>query len=215
MGSKRSRHRHKNLSEKPGTKLERTSQKDAIRTSSRGAAFWITLWSAVLAMLGILLWLPFYTARIDIDISASSNPGDPQPNFFSITNRGVLPIYQVGAIFYAIKLIGSNPRLQMSDNSFGPIHVANVLMANGLPLDIVIPFMRANVTIESNDLELLISYTPKFLFWKRSYACGRFAVEKDANGQPRWLRRQPHDCQELWICLEKKDRGCGSIAKNK
>ena len=67
--------------------------------------FWGWFAGIVLAVVGIILWLPFYAVNIHIDIAASSNnPLMPVPASFTVTNRGASNAYAAEFICFYIKI---------------------------------------------------------------------------------------------------------------
>jgi len=159
---------------------------------------------AAMAIGGFLAWLPFYFSQIDIDIPDRSSPTDPQPPFFRIINSSILPIYDVlaNAYWVDVSLVSPERELMYRHNLTLPYPIAEKLEPRGkrnLPVSMFCP--DPSMSVKGADVQLVVLYTPKFFFWKRDYACGRFAISPDANGHPSWMIKEPLECDKLGACL--------------
>jgi hypothetical protein len=163
--------------------------------------FW-AWFGPVSAVIGLILWLPFYVVKVQIDIAPSSNdPLMPVPSSFSVTNSGVLDAYSAKFICYYGHIQAAN--VTMTDSASGPHLLANVLHG-GQPIDVACPGIVGPIATKS-DIQFLISFSPQYTGrWKQSYACARFVIMQNAHGIPQWFRTPPYDCKSFWLRLEER-----------
>jgi hypothetical protein len=174
--------------------------------------FWAWFLGIILAVIGLILWLPFYVVSIYIDIAASSNnPLRPIPPSFAITNRGVLDAHTLEFQCYYIHIRTAN-EIDIKHVTDGLRNLADIL-PGGQTVDASCPSVIKPLA-RGSDVAFLVSFTPAFM-WKRSYSCARFVVKENSHGRLQWFRTPPDECKPFWECLQDKQRNISSCLPQK
>jgi hypothetical protein len=156
-------------------------------------SFWKRAGSIVVAVLGLLLWLPFYLPRINLKIPSSS-PVSAQPPSFSVRNDGIISVHHVDAIFFGIatKFRTSHVgNFTISGEIWSLGKITNIITP-GAYYEFAVPYAVGAPAIDS-DIEMIVTYRPSFT-WRKSYACARYVLGLDANKSPAWFRKEPYEC---------------------
>jgi hypothetical protein len=170
----------------------------------RRIALWFGIFGLPLALISVILWFPWYWPRISVRTSldtVESSAG--MPLSFSIEDAGVLKAHSVRyrCYFAHIRSAPQQPQITMTDTFSDEVPLADVLLPND-PVDVPCPGL--GVPAIEADVAILISFRPSF-DWRRSYACGRYILRKNAAGLLAWFRESSLPCFELAACLNARD----------
>jgi hypothetical protein len=169
--------------------------------------FWRGCLVFAATVIGLSLWIPWYWPTISV--KASSGTVDPlagMPLSFSIENEGVLKAHQARYRCYFGHAQSVAPEITMNDSETAESSVTDVLLPHD-PIDVSCPGLvsaSANSTrVVEADVAILVSFRPSF-DWRRSSACGRYALRKNAASQLAWFRKSSEPCKELTECLDRR-----------
>jgi hypothetical protein len=145
----------------------------------------------VLAVIGLLLWLPSYFSKISISVENKSfDPHWAVPSLFEVTKNGILDVYSIDyACFY--ERVVTDPPIDFRYNAYGPVSLARTL-APSQTLDFRCMAIRSAPApaIVGSTLTVVASFRPAYT-QHRAAACARFTVERNAIRQPEWKRVPP------------------------
>jgi hypothetical protein len=163
-------------------------------------ALWLGIVGVFLALFSIVLWFPWYWPTIAIRASSDSvEPSAGMPISFSIENTGILDAHASKYRCYFAHL--KSAVLVLNDDNTNELPVADPL----LPHDpIEISCQRVGIPALEADVAILVSFRPSF-DWRRSSACARYALRKNAADQLAWFRKTSAPCKDLAACLYRRD----------
>jgi hypothetical protein len=146
-----------------------------------------------------------------VSVKASSEAVAPlagMPLSFSIENEGVLKAHSAKYRCYFGHIQSSfPPQVTMSDNDTSELPLADVLLPRD-PIEVSCPGVfsppEISIRVAEADVAVLVSFRPSF-DWRRSSACGRYILRKNAANQLAWFRKSSEPCEELARCLNKRD----------
>lgn len=164
---------------------------------------WLGIIGFFVGLVSLVLWFPWYWPTVSV--KASSEVVDPSagmPLSFSIEDESILEAHSVRYRCYFGHIRSLPPTgITMNDGYTNEWPVADVL----LPHDPVeVSCLRFGLPAVEADVAILVSFRPSF-DWRRSSACGRYILRKNAGGQLAWFRKSSAPCAELAKCLDKRE----------
>lgn len=171
-------------------------------------ALWLGIIGFPVAVVSLVLWFPWYWPTVSV--RASSEAVDPlagMPLSFSIENEGVLQAHSAKYRCYFGHVRTLLPlQVIFDDNEIGELPVADVLLFHD-PVEVsctrLISAPDNSVRVVEADVAILVSFRPSF-DWRRSSACGRYILRKNAGNQLAWFRKSSAPCKELAECLDRR-----------
>ncbi len=154
--------------------------------------------------LRLSLWIPWYWPTVLIRATSEAvEPSAGMPVSFSIENTGILKGYSPRYRCYFGHVQGASVQITLMDDASNEVAVADadVLVRND-PVEVTCP--QFGVPAIEADVAILVSFRPEF-DWRRSAACSRYALSKNAGGQLAWFRKSSAPCGQLATCLNARD----------
>jgi hypothetical protein len=164
-----------------------------------------------LAVIGIVLWFPWYWPTMSVKASSETvDSSAGMPLSFSIENEGVLKAHSARYRCYFAHVQTSELEIVVNDSVTNESPVADVLLPHD-PIEVTCPGLGSLVSglpkpprAVAADVAILVSFRPSF-DWRRASACGRYILLKNAAGQLAWFRRSSTPCKELAKCTARRE----------
>lgn len=146
----------------------------------------IKIITGLIAILGLVVTLYSLSARVAVTSDSPINPEKPFSSPFTVSNQGILPIYNVlfSSTLRNVKWKDGGIVNIRTKTDAAPIKRINA----GEATTTFCKFLPYRAKIESADIEVEINYRPAYLFWSRRSSI-RFGTVKESNGTLRWLPR--------------------------
>ena len=167
-------------------------------------ALWFGIFALPLALISIVLWFPWYWPRVSVRTSSETvEPSAGMPLSFSVEDDGVLKAHlaRYRCYFAHIQSAPQQPQITINDTYSDEVPVADVLLPND-PVEVACPGL--GVPAIEADVAILVSFRPSF-DWRRSSACARYILRKNAAGLLAWFRKSSAPCAQLTACLNARD----------
>jgi hypothetical protein len=177
---------------------------DGQRNLLTRVALWFGIAAFPLTLISIVLWFPWYWPRVSVKTSSDTvEPFAGMPLSFSIEDDGVLKAHSARyrCYFAHVQSAPQQPQITINDSYSDEVAVADVLLPND-PVEVACPGL--GVPASEADVAILVSFRPSF-DWRRSSACGRYILRKNAAGLLAWFRKSSVPCVELAACLNARE----------
>ena len=158
----------------------------------------VSVFLGICTVLGVVLWWPFYVAKIHIDVSSASNDTlMAEPPSFSINNSGVFAAYSLRLICYSPYVHIQDTKTNITISEAMQRITLPYILHGGDSIDVSCKNIISNAVTVS-EIQLFLSFIPAFT-WKSSYVCARFKLEHNAHNKLQWFHMASPACKHLWL----------------
>lgn len=197
----------RNKRTKPSPTLGRRSISDDLRRLPRRRLSKLLLAFGLPSILvGIVLTVPSYLPKIDIEPSSEPFTGDMFPGKFTIWNHGLLSVHTVDARCWITQFGDSRHDNLITNSQESPRRVADSLLperhADFACITVAAFNPKENVNVAN--ITIIATYRPSFI-WRRQFYCQRLQARPNTNRVLTWFSTDITGCSQLWQSVHARE----------